>query len=77
MKGNGMKELKKSKSLSFKIQEATSKLVAMTEENGIHYVRQIIHITQGHLPIKSTHVIDFIDEPAIQLDVPAVKNTFF
>ena len=73
MKGKVTKELEQLKSLSLKIQEATSKNVAVTEKNGRQYVR---HTNQGHLPTKVTPVIDLTDEPVIQCDVPVIKNNF-
>ena len=78
MKGRDKKELEqlKSFSLSLKIQEATSKSVAITEKKGKQYVRQISYINHGHLFTKVTPVIDFTDEPVIQCDVPIVENTF-
>ena len=45
------------------MQEATSKNVAFTEKKGKQYVRQIMYTNQGHLSIKVTSVIDYIDEP--------------
>ena len=62
MKGKVTKELEQLKSLNLKIQEATSKNVAVTEKNGRQYVR---HTNQGHLPTKVTPVIDLTDEPVI------------
>ena len=76
MKGRDTKKLEQLKSLSLKIEEAISKSVAITEEKGKQYVRQIIYINQGHLPAKVTPAIDFTDEPIIQYEVPVVENTF-
>ena len=56
-----------------KIQEATSKSVAVIEKNGRQYVR---HTKQGHLPTKVTPVIDLTDELVIQCDVPVLGNNF-
>ena len=58
-----MKVLEQLKPLSLKMQEATSKNVAFTEKKGKQYVRQIMYTNQGHLSIKVTSVIDYIDEP--------------
>ena len=69
MKGKGTEELEQSKSTSLKIQEATSKSVAVITKN----VRQT---NQGHLPTKVTPVIDLTDEPVIQCDVPVIENSF-
>ena len=49
MKGRVTKESKQLKSLSLKIQEATSKNVTITEKKGKQYVRQITYINQGQL----------------------------
>ena len=76
MKGRDTKKLEQLKSLSLKIEEAPSKSVAITEEKGKQYVRQIIYINQGHLPSEVTPAIDFTDEPIIQYEVPVVENTF-
>ena len=78
MKGRTTKGLEQLKSLSLKIQEATSISVVITEEKGKQYVRQIIciYINQGHLPTKVTPIIDFKDEPIIQCEVPVIENTF-
>ena len=54
-----------SKSLSLKIQEATSKSVVITEKKGKQHVRQITYTNQGHLHTKVTHVIDFTDKSVI------------
>ena len=66
MKGRGTKELGQLKSFSLKIQEATSKSVAITEKNGKQCIRQIIYINHEHLPTKFTPVFDFTNEPIIQ-----------
>ena len=52
-----------------KIQEATSKKVAITEKKGTQYVRQIIYTSIGHLPTNVLPVIDFTDETVIQCDM--------
>ena len=72
--GKGYKEFEQLKSLSLKIQEATSKSVGINERKGKQYVRQIIYINQGHLLAKVTPVIDFTDKPVIQCDIPVVTN---
>ena len=61
--GRVTKELEQVKSLNWKIEEATSESVAVTEKNGRQYVR---HTNQGHLPTKVTLVIDLTDEPVIE-----------
>ena len=76
MKRRVTKELEQLKPLSLKIQEATSKSVAVTEKKEKRYARHIIYTNQGHLQIKFTPVIDFTNEPVIQFDVPVVENTF-
>ena len=78
MNGRDTKELEQLKSLSLKIQEATSKSFAITDTKGKKYftVRQIIYIDQGHLSRKVTPVIDFKDEAIIQWEVPVIENTF-
>ena len=43
------------------------------KKKGKQYVRQIIHINQGHLPTKVTPAIYFTDEPIIQCKVPVVE----
>ena len=63
MKGRVTKELEQLKSLSLKIEEVTSKSVAVIEKNGRQYVR---HYQPGHLPTKVTPVIDLTDEPVIE-----------
>ena len=73
LKGKVTKELEQLKSLSLKIQKATSKNVAVTEKNGRQYVR---HTNQGHLSTNVTPVIDLTDEPVIQYDVPVIENSF-
>ena len=69
MKGKGTEELEQSKSTSLKIQEATSKSVAVI-------TKSVRHTNQGHLPTKVTPVIDLTDEPVIQCDVPVIENNF-
>ena len=59
-----------------KIQEVIKKRVAIAEEKGKQYVRQIIYTNQGYLPTKVTPAIDFTDKPVIQCNVLVVKNTF-
>ena len=54
--GKGYERIKTIKSLSLKMQEVTSKNVAITEKKGPQYVSQIIHINQKHLPTKDTPV---------------------
>ena len=73
MKGRGTKELEQLKSLRIKIQEATSKNVAITKKKGKHYARQIIYINQGHLPTKVTPVVDFADKSIIPCEIIANK----
>ena len=63
MKGRSENKLEKLKFLSLKIQEATSKSVAITEKKGKHYVTQIIYTKRGHLLTKGLPVID---EPITQ-----------
>ena len=70
-KRKGYEELlEQLKSLSLKIQEATSKSVAVTEKKVKRFVR---HINQpGAFTYKS-----YPDEPVvIRCDVPVVENTF-
>ena len=74
--GKGCKGITIIKNLSLKIQEATSKSVAVTEKKGKQYVGHIVHTNQGHLPTKVTPDIDFTDKPVIRCDVPVVENTF-
>ena len=71
MKRRGTKQLEQLKSLIFKIQESTSKSVAITEKKGKNmldksytstrgiYLQklQMIYINQGHLPTKVTNDI--------------------
>ena len=71
--GRGTKKFEQLKFLSLKIQEVTSKSVAVTERNERNYVR---HTNQGHLPTKVTPVIGLTDEPVIQCDVPVIENNF-
>ena len=52
-----------------KIQETTSKKVAITEKKGKQYVRQFIYTSIGHLPTNVLPVIDFTDETVIQCDM--------
>ena len=66
MKGKGYEDVRTIKILSLKIQEATSKSVAITEKNGKQCIRQIIYINHEHLPAKFTPVFDFTNEPIIQ-----------
>ena len=75
MKKTGTKELEQLKSLSLKIQEATSSVV-ITKKKGKQYLIQIIYINQGHFPSKVSPIIDFTDEPVMQCDVPVVEYTF-
>ena len=76
MKERGTKQLEQLKSLSLKIQQTTSKSVAITKKKGKQYVTQIIYINQGGLPTKVTLVIDFTNETIIQCEVPVVENNF-
>ena len=54
--GRGTKELEQLKGLSFKIQEATLKSIAITERKG-KYIRQIKFTNQRHLPRKVTLIL--------------------
>ena len=72
--GKGNKESEQLKSLSFKIQEATSKNVPMTEKKGKQYARKIIYTNQENLAIKLIPVINVTDKPVILCDVPVVEN---
>ena len=76
MKERGTKQLEQLKSLSLKIQQTTSKSVAITKKKGKQYVTQIIYINQGGLPTKVTLFIDFTNETIIQCEVPVVENNF-
>ena len=73
MKRRGTKEWEQLKSLSLKIQETTSKSVAITEKKIKQYGW---HTKQGHLPRKVTAVTDVTDEPVIWCDVSVLENTF-
>ena len=73
-KGKGWEQIRKKVGfLSLKIQEATSKSVAITEKKGKHYVTRIIYTKRGHLLTKGLPVID---EPITQCDSLVVENTF-
>ena len=69
-KEKGYKKLKQLKSFSQKIQEATSKSVAITEKKGKQNARKMIYNNQEHSPTKFTCVTDFTGEPVVQCDVP-------
>ena len=73
MKGRSENKLEILKFLSLKIQEATSKSVAINEKKRKHYVTQIIYTNQGYLLTKGVPVID---EPITQCDSLVVENTF-
>ena len=77
MKKRITKELDHLKHLSLKIQEVTSKNVAITAKKVEQCVRHIKCTNQGHLSTNNTPDIDFTDEPVVQYDASVVKNTFF
>ena len=62
--------------MSFKIKEATSKIVPIVEKKVRQYFRQIEYTSPVQFPTKLVPDANFIDEPVVQYDVLVVGNTF-
>ena len=73
---NGTKEIDQLKHLSLKIQEETTKNVAITEKREKNMLDKSYTPTRGIYLLKLLLDIDFTDKLGVQYDLPVVENNF-